>query len=95
MDSNNKKKAIEIPATSLNIGDVSNTINSALKSDVDLVFLKLSSKMFPNRIQDLPNDLRRILMTNPMVKAIWDNGEIDFEEYDIIGADGIGLAIKR
>lgn len=74
MDINNKKKrVIEIPATSLNIGNVSNAINSALKSDVDLVFLKLSSNAFPNRTQDLPNDLRRILMTNPKVKGIWDD----------------------
>lgn len=85
MDINNKKKrVIEIPATSLNIGDVSASINSALKSDVDLVFLKLSSNAFPNRIKDLPDNLRRILMTNPRVKAIWDNEEIDLGEYDIL-----------
>lgn len=60
------------------------------------MFLKLSSKMFPNKIKDVPIPIKRVLMINPRVKAVWDEQiqNIDFEEYDIVQVPDVGVQDK-
>lgn len=39
----------------------------------ELVYVKMSSKMFPRRVLDLPEKLRTLLGRNPRVKVEWDD----------------------
>ena len=38
----------------------------------ELVYVKMSSKMFPRRVLDLPEKLRTLLGRNPRVKVKWN-----------------------
>ena len=37
-----------------------------------LVYVNLSSSWFPRRMMDLPNKLKMMFASNPMVKPLWD-----------------------
>lgn len=39
----------------------------------ELVYVKLSSKMFPRRVLDLPEKVRRLFASNPVVKPLWED----------------------
>ena len=43
------------------------------KKKSELVYVKMSTTLFPNRILDLPNPLAQFVMVNPRVKVVWDN----------------------
>lgn len=52
----------------------------------DLVYVKLSSKEFPNRVFDLPNELIEYVGRNPTVKFMWDamNILVENNEYSVV-----------
>ena len=47
------------------------SIQDALKKS-ELVYVKVSTTLFPNRMLDLPRSFVKFVMQNPGVKVIWD-----------------------
>ena len=39
----------------------------------DLIYVNLSSTMFPRRVLDIPNKFKELLGSNPRVKMVWDD----------------------
>jgi hypothetical protein len=56
------------------IKDIDKLITDTNKPE--LVYVKMSSKMFPRRVLDLPEKLRKLLCRNPSVKLDWSNNQI-------------------
>ena len=62
----------------LKVDDVRNipgTVDSYLNGNnhSELVLLQLDSEKFPRRTMDFPDDVRKYVMTHPMVKVEWKN----------------------
>lgn len=59
------------------IGNCVYVINCLLKNThkPDIVFLSLSTEEFPNLLDDLPQDLVKLCMSNPNVKLNWVTGK--------------------
>ena len=56
----------------------------------DLVYVKLRSELFPNRVFDLPRELVDYAGRNPTVKFMWDGkkpvlSEFEYATIDILG----------
>lgn len=71
----------ERTAVRLKVDDVRNIpgiVDSYLKGSnpSDLVLLQLDSEKFPRRILDFPEDVRKYVMTHPMVKVVWTGEEL-------------------
>lgn len=48
------------------------SIRDALTKKPELVYVKISSTWFPNRMMDLPKSFVKFVMQNPRVKVVWD-----------------------
>ena len=49
------------------------SIRDALTKKPELVYVKISSTWFPNRMMDLPKSFVKFVMQNPRVKVVWDD----------------------
>ena len=58
------------------------------KSDSqELIYIQLDPSKYPNRLNDLPMDVRKYLMTHPRVKMNWDASIIQGEnnyDWDVV-----------
>ena len=52
------------------IKDIDKLITDTNKPE--LVYVKMSAKMFPRRFLDLPDGVKKYIMTHPKVKMEWD-----------------------
>ena len=57
------------------------SIHDALYKKPDLVYVKMSSELFPNRMMDFPKSFVKFVMSKPQVKMIW-NKEFDLVDFD-------------
>jgi hypothetical protein len=56
----------------------------------DLVYVKLSSAWFPNRVLDLPSELVEFAGIHPNVKFVWDENKPVLSEFEYATIDILG-----
>ena len=79
-DDNNKKNIIWIDFDT-NTDKCLASIQDALKKKPELVYVKMSPTLFPNRMMDLPKSFIQFVMSKPQVKMTW-NSEFDLVDFD-------------
>ena len=97
--STEKPIVISYTPTSGDVGKFEKNILTLLDNAAkpEFVFVNLSTRDFPRRMEDVPLELKKLLMTNPKVKVVWDgnNPLASDSEYMIIDADeDMASAIK-
>ena len=55
----------------------------------ELVYVKLHSNKFPMREFDLPSKLRKLFLTYPMVKPLWDDSKISLDQMSCTIGDSV------
>ena len=61
----------------------------------NLVVVNFSSRMFPNRLDDLPEQLKTLSLRNPRVKIAWDNNIPDgVKKVEVFGVDKVSKDVQ-
>jgi hypothetical protein len=71
-----RKIVIQMGVSQEHISECVSIVSQLLGNTVkpDLIFVNLSQKDFPKRMDSLPDDVVRMFQTTPCVKVVWDYG---------------------
>ena len=83
-----RKIVIQMGVSQEHISECVSIVSQLLGNTVkpDLIFVNLSQKDFPKRMDSLPDDVVRMFMTVPSVKVVWDYGTqiLDATQFNIL-----------